>query len=194
VLAALGLVALLDVTRRGRSATRHREYAFWISCAIVGAVFGAATDAMTSRISVDYFVLGKGLDGDSARFAQEVLALGASAGSSAGFVVGGALLIANNPRRDVPQLEYGALLRLLIAPILGALTMALLLDAFSNWDVQGLGPELRRILAERDVRRFLRVQRLHAGLYLGGVGGTVLAFRAVSSRRRQQPRAHAGSA
>src|SRR5947207_1682545 len=73
VLAALGAIAIWDVLRHGRGATRWREYAFWLACG----------------------------------------------------------------------------------------------------DVQGLAPELRQILSEHDVRRFLTVHRVHAGLYIGGVMATV---------------------
>jgi hypothetical protein len=57
-------------------------------------------------------------------------------------------------------------------PAVGAIVVAAVLGAFSSWDVQGLAPELRQILSEHDVRCFLTVHRVHAGLYIGGVMAT----------------------
>ena len=63
----------------------------------------------------------------------------------------------------------------------GALQVALAavlapIVAFStDWGVQGLGDELRRVLSEQDVDAFLFVQRAHAGAYIGAALGTTIA-------------------
>src|SRR5882762_8408342 len=137
VLAALGTIALWDVLRLRMGATRWREYAFWLACAGVGAFFAVANDAVTSRVSPAYFVVGKGVTDNPERLAAAVAFLAAKAGSFAGIVIGGVFLLANNPSRGLPQLRYRELARFLIVPALGAIVVAAVLGAFSTWDVQG---------------------------------------------------------
>jgi hypothetical protein len=185
-LALLASVALWDLSTNGRSATRWREYVFWLACGAVGALFGMANDGITSRISKAYFVVGKGVTDDPGHFPVAVAALAAEAGSFAGIVVGSVFLLANNPQRELPQLPYGALAKLLALPIVGAIAVGAALGAFSGWDVQGLAPTLRQILSEHDVQRFLVVHRIHVGLYLGGLVATGAS--AVCIRRRRVPR------
>lgn len=184
LLGALGAVALYDFIRYRRRATRWREYAFWLGCAGLGALFAVANDLVTSRISKAYFVIGKGLVDDPDRFRGAVAVFAAQVGSFAGIVVGAAFLLANNPHRERPQLRYGELARFLVVPPLGGLAIAAVLAPISAWDVQGLAPVLRQILGEDEVQAFLSVQRIHAGLYLGASVATFACTVRIRYRRR----------
>jgi hypothetical protein len=178
-------IALWDFLRKGKSSTRWQEYGFWLACGAIGALFGMANDAVTSRLSAAYFTIGKGLTDDPEQFRAAVVELGASTGSFAGVVVGGVFLLANNPGGELPQLRYGALATFLVIPIVGAIVMALVLGVLSRWDVQGLAPALRQVLSEGEVQRFLAVHRAHAGLYMGGLASTGASIVKIRQRRRR---------
>jgi hypothetical protein len=181
-LAFLAVVPAIDFARHGARATRWREYAFWVSCGGAGALFAALVDQISSRVSRAYFVVGKQL-ADDATFPQELVLFGLRVGAVAGLVVGGALLIANNPNARLPQLRYRALARFTRVPIACALAAAPMTAALLGWDVQGLGPSLEHVMSEHDVQRFLLVQRVHVGLYAGALVGTAVACIEVRRRR-----------
>ncbi len=183
--ALLVVVAGIDFFRHRQGATRWREYGFWGLCGVAGAVFAVLNDLVTSRLSRDYFVIGKGLRADDPRdFVWEVVALALRAGFVAGIAIGGALLLANNPRPALRQLRYAALASYLLFPLAAALVAAPMVAAIRWWDVQSLGAELRRALPESDVESFLRVQRIHVGLYMGAFAGTVAAVIVARRKRR----------
>ncbi len=56
------VVALVDFYRHGARATRYREYGFIIVTGLLGAVFGFVNDMITSSVSPEYFIFGKGLE------------------------------------------------------------------------------------------------------------------------------------
>ena len=185
----LGTIALVDFRRHRARATRWREYAFWLACGLLSALFAVGNDLVTSRLSEAYFALGKGLASDDPhQFMAEVVLLAIRAGFVAGLAIGGALLLANNPRRDWPQLPYGALARFMLVPLAAAVAVAPLGAAWSSLDIQGLSSQLQQVLSPDEVRSFLMVQRIHLGLYAGALLGTVGAV----VRIRRQRRAHAG--
>lgn len=184
VLMAFGVIALWDRLRQRHRATRWREYAFWIACACIGGVFGVVNDALTSTVSKAYFVIGKGLPDDPQHFSAAVMTLGAQAGSFAGTVVGGVFLVANNPARHGPRLRYRELTRYLAIVMLTAIVLGIAMGGFSTCDVQRLAPVLRDILPEREVQRFLAIQRVHVGLYLGAALATLASAAMIRSARR----------
>ena len=190
-LAFLAAVPAIDFARHGARATRWREYAFWVACGGTGAVFAAVVDQVTSRISRAYFVIGKQL-ADDATFPRELVLFGLRVGVVAGLAVGGALLIANNPKPGLPQLGYRVLVRFTRIPIACALAAAPLTAALSRWDVQGLGASLAHVMSEREVQRFLLVQRVHVGLYAGALVGTALACAGVRKGRHRSEEARKG--
>lgn len=181
----LGAVALVDFLRHRERATRWREYAFWLACGFVGALFAVGNDMVTSQLSEAYFALGKGLASDGLHVnVLDVVLLAIRAGFAAGLAVGGALLIANNPDKNLPQLPYGVLARFIVVPALAAIVAAPVGAACTNVDVQGLSSELRQVLSPHELDMFLMVQRIHLGLYAGALIGTVGAFARIRRERR----------
>src|ERR1700744_2124160 len=61
VVAVLGTIAGADYLRHRDRAALWREYSFWALCGAAGALFAILNDLVTSRLSRDYFVIGKGL-------------------------------------------------------------------------------------------------------------------------------------
>lgn len=176
--------ASIDVAVRGREATRPREYAFLLAAGAIGALFALCADQVTSRLSPEYFVIGKGLD-DGAGFGRAVVVLGLQAGLVAGLVLGGVLLLANQAKPGRPALPLPRLLlragwplggALLVAP-LGALVGGPLFPA-------GMRGELGRLLEAEPLERFMRVWGVHLGLYVGAVVGVIVAVVDLRRRRR----------
>ncbi|MCO5170180.1 MAG: hypothetical protein M9894_27920 [Planctomycetes bacterium] len=179
----LGLMALgagLDRWRHGPAARRPGEYAFLLVAGAVGAAFGLACDQVTSRLSPDYFVEGKGL-APGPGFGRAVVVLSLQAGFTAGVVLGAALLLANQPRPGRPALPLARLLRRAAWPLGGALALAplgaLLLGRLDPLDLRGqVG-----FLPPARVDALVRVWGAHAGLYAGALLG--LAAAALDVRR-----------
>jgi hypothetical protein len=200
VLSTLVLVGAVERVIVGARAKRWKEYGAWVVMSALSAGFGACNDLVTSRVSVHYFELGKGLSRvDPHQFTRDVAELGARAGCSAGLLLGGVLLVANTTRASMPSLRVVELLAHALLPMALAAALAALLAFSTNWDVQGLGDELRRALSERDVEAFLFVQRAHAGAYMGGALGTIVAclwvfrIRATFVRHEAVPKLGCGS-
>src|SRR3954463_15199167 len=55
-------LALHDLRRHGRRATRWREYAVLLACVAAACAYGVLNDQLTSSISWEYFYYGKGLE------------------------------------------------------------------------------------------------------------------------------------
>src|SRR5579859_2600442 len=185
VTSVLALVAAVERVVVGGRARRWKEYGAWLVMGALGAAFGACNDLVTSRVSPHYFELGKGLsNADHQQFLRDVADLGARAGCSAGVLLGGVLLFANTAPESLPSLRVVELLVRALVPIGLATAFALIVAFSTNWDVQGLGDELRQFLRASDVDAFLLVQRAHAGAYLGAALGTVMACLSVIRSRR----------
>lgn len=75
-------VAALDLYRKGREATKFREYGFVLLAGAIGAAAGLVNDLITSSISPDYFILGKGLE-DGPGFRMQVAIFGLIVGLAA---------------------------------------------------------------------------------------------------------------
>src|SRR5437588_2402516 len=54
-------LAIIDLLRRGREATRWKEYLFLTLAAATALAYGAANDRIAADISWEYFYYGKGL-------------------------------------------------------------------------------------------------------------------------------------
>lgn len=185
LLGVLVLFALADWMRHRQEATRWREYLFLASAGILGAAFGAMIDLITSSISADYFIAGKGLS-PGVGFKLEVATLGAQAGLVGGVVVGSLLLLANQPREGVvaPPL---LLIRLLatcwrvfafavLSAILGGGVASIAKPTWFSIDLEG-------ILDDAAIRGFTTVFCTHLGVYVGAVVGLVLSVRSIRRAR-----------
>src|SRR5271170_4114113 len=97
-----------DYRRHGHAARRWREYLFLIACSAAAAIYAALNDQITSCISWEYFYYAKDLwrhlgpvtPPPRAALSLGAAKVGATAGWSVGLLLGAALLIANNPRKD----------------------------------------------------------------------------------------------
>ena len=174
LLVLLVLVASVDLALRGREATRWREYLVLLAFGLVGCAVGVGVDQLTSRVSPEYFVYGKGLDGGPG-LSGAVVRLSLEAGLTAGLVLGSLLLVANGspglapPTTLLAQSVWPVLLGVTLAP-LGAATCGAV-DPF------GLDRFLVGLVDDPDARRrFVLVQGAHTGLYLGALVGTILAM------------------
>lgn len=188
-------LATIDVLRRGRQATRWREYAFLALAAAAAMGYGALNDRIASDISWEYFYYGKGLDQrlgpqtppDPRALHREAVRVGLKATWTAGLVAGAVLLIANNPRPSRPRLPYRTLVGLLFAVVISASAFAFLgallgRIGWLTWTNPGLGALVRDDLFRP--RRFLTVYRQNLGGYVGGLIGTAwAAMRLVRLRR-----------
>lgn len=186
-MSALVLVAAVERVVVGPRAQRWKEYGAWVVMSALGAAFGACNDLVTSRVSPYYFELGKGISSvDADQFTLGVAELGARAGCSAGVLLGGVMLLANTTRASRPSLRVAQLLARSLIPIAVAAALAPIVAFSTDWDVQGLGEELRRGLDESDVDDFLFVQRAHDGASIGAALGTIGACPSVVRSRRRR--------
>lgn len=107
--AVLGLIAAIEWFRERDRAVRWRYLAFLTIAASIGAVVGAAFDAVTSRISPAYFAEGKGLGWDEVH--ARAIVLGAKAGASGGLVIASVISYAEHRRSRGARPEISALAR-----------------------------------------------------------------------------------
>lgn len=171
---AVTLAALLFDLRHPKG-ERHRfgEYSFLFLGAGIGLVFGIGVDAITSRISPDYFVIGKGI-APGETFRREVARLGGQAGASAGVLIAGGLLLANpQPARALRLLSRVAT-PLFLAIFLGAAFGALqaLLGVIHL-------TELAEDLGAPRAEAFAVVWATHGGIYFGAFLGWIWEMRSL---------------
>lgn len=189
VLIGIGLFAILaiiDLSRRGRQSTRWREYVFLALAAAVAMGYGALNDRIASDISWEYFYYGKGLDQrlgprvppERSALHREAVRLGLKATWTAGLVAGVALLIANNPRPGRRQLRYRTLASLLFAVVLTAAAFAAVGAFLGRYELLTWTNSDLRALVREDLfrpRQFLTVYGQNLGGYAGGLLGTAAA-------------------
>jgi hypothetical protein len=186
LLVVLFVLGTLDFLRHGRKATRWREYLFLVAWATIGAVVGISTDAVTSRLSPEYFTVGKGVQGGEG-FDSRALLLGAHAGFLAGAVAAICCLVANNPRSGLPVLPYRTLSRLalisLALTVCGGLVVGIPL-AFGV--ASALVPWVELPVTTDRAAAFITAWGIHTGLYAGLLVGIVIAV--VRTRRWRRER------
>ncbi len=165
LLLLMSVVAAIDWLRNRQKATKWKEYGFVIVSGIVGTAFGLLNDMITSSISPEYFVFGKGLDpGDGSTL--RAIFLGMQAGFSAGAIAGAICLYASTRNNGRPPLAYRRLLGFLWRPVALAPATAIVL-VFCQLDPFGFSIQLDGILNSQQMERFLAVWRIHAGVYFG---------------------------
>lgn len=194
--AVLAALAISDWQRHGAKATRWREHLFLVACVVLALVYGAANDQLTTTISWEFFAHGKGIahalppgePPNSPAFRWEAAKIGMKATWTAGLIVGVALLIANNPRRDGrPRLSYRRLLGL-VPLVFGVVIVAAICLGVAGYfgAFAPINEDFRDMLRgdQWRPRRFMAVYGIHLGGYVGGVLGTVIAVVRVTRARK----------
>jgi hypothetical protein len=168
----LGVLAAWDRWRHGDQANRWREYGFLLGCGLLGGGFAVLNDLLTATLSPDYFVVAKAIEAGSG-FLWRVSRLAFHAGFLAGAVVGGGLLLVNQPRPDRPVLAWRSLLGWGLRVLALAVLLAPL-GALVSWGLDPLGLDQQLAFVEAERLPALRaVWGTHAGLYTGGALGLV---------------------
>jgi hypothetical protein len=174
LVALMSVVAWIDWRRQGERATRWREYSFLLVAGILGGLFGVGVDQLTSTISPEYFIFGKGIPNDAA-FRVHVASLGFQAGFIMGIVVGGIYLLANNPRPQRISLSFVRLFRFAVAPLIAAILVAPISAlVVGHSDPLNLAHEFREVLSPTEIGHFRLVWGIHLGIYAGGTMGAAL--------------------
>ena len=195
-IAVLAALAIADLYKNGRQATRWREYAFLAFCVGVAIAYGILNDLITSRISWEYFYYGKDLapiigpqtPPHPTALQFQAMRIGAAATWWAGLIIGAALLIANNPSRRMPRLKYSRLIArlpgILVITVLCAAIVGIAGDRFLlNWISQDFS-ELASTNLWRP-HRFMTVYGIHLGGYFGGAMAVVYGISSVVMERRK---------
>ena len=166
---------IYDRWRHGAAGRRAKEYSLLLGCGLLGALVGLLQDLISIRVSPDYFVLGKGIE-DDADFTRQVLLLGTYAGFIAGLVLGGLLLLANQPRPTRATLSYRALLSRGVSRTLGLALAGVPLGFLIGPGSPLRGQVGRNLLPPEALERFLQVWGMHYGLYGGAALGVCWAL------------------
>jgi hypothetical protein len=141
-----------------------------------------AHDIVTSTLSPEYFIAGKGLESDHLQLRAMWLAAQAAVGPGA--LRGLGFVFANNPSNVRAQLSYRSLYSLLKLPILFALAGAFLFGLLGYIDIRGITPELNGTIT--DPRSFITVWGIHWGTYTGGFVGICVSVVSIVRRRKAQ--------
>lgn len=179
-------LAAHDIAKDRADTRRAKEYAFLLATTLAAVVYGVLHDHITSTISPEYFLEGKGLSSDPRPWPLAVTLLAVRASWWPGLAIGAALLVANNPRRTghPPQLPYAELARLAALPLVAACTGAAC-GAINVTDPFGLSGTVQTFVAPDRVRAFLLVWGIHAGSYSGALVGGIYAVGLIIARRRR---------
>jgi hypothetical protein len=185
LLLVLSLVAGIDWLWHRQKATKWNEYGFVAFSGFVGTLFGLLNDLITSSISPEYFIFGKGLDpGDG--LTLRAMLLGMQAGFSAGAIAGAICLYASTRNNGRLPLAYRRLLGFLWRPVALAPTTALVLVLFCRQlDPIGVSILLDDTLDPQQMERFLTVWWIHSGLYLGLLVSVVWIVKDIGRLRKK---------
>jgi hypothetical protein len=185
-LAALAVLAVVDIVRHPRNPTRVKEYGFLFAVTSATMIYGLVHDFVTYSISWEYFAIGKGIPEAASGFGWPVVRLALMASWSAGLFIGVVFLIANNPSPRMPQMPYSILTRYLVLPLCCSLAVPVVLGIATHLASKSLIDGLAlRGLALENPRSFVTVSGIHAGTYLGGLVGTLLGAVSVRQQRRR---------
>lgn len=192
--AIFAVLAVIDCRRNGRDARRWREYLFLLACVVLALAYGAINDQLTVGISWEYFFYGKGID--QAMGGQtpppewplrwEAAKVGLKATWSAGLLLGVAMLMANNPRKDRPPLAFAELFGLMRWMLAITIATAAIFGCLGHYGLLNvLSEDFASLWHEGLFRpaRFMTVYGIHLGGYVGGAIATVWAVLAIRRRR-----------
>lgn len=167
-------MVMYDRLFRKDSGQQGWEYGLLFLAGIVGALFGAVNDAVTSELSPIYFTVGKGLDG-SGTVKHQAMMLGAQAGFSGAVV---ACAIWQFFLRRIPARERCKLILrhfwvpFSLAPVLGLLFPLICHAA----DPLRLADRIKGLVLAEDVPGFLTVWWVHLGVYTGLIAGVAIGI------------------
>ena len=179
-------MGMWDWIKHPENPTRVREYGFLVAAMSLWVAYGVLHDHLTATISPEYFLNAKGLAQSSYPFRLAVTLLAAKATYGPGALMGALLLIANNPKPGLPQLEYRELFRICSVCLAVAGLSAVLLGIVSSF----VGPytDLRDLAAAHGARdrpaQFMLVWGIHFGSYTGALLSTVWGTVQVVRRRK----------
>lgn len=163
-------LAFWDWKKNPQNPTKYKEYSFLIFTAFVAILFAEIHDAITVRISPEYFIQGKGLGEENLYWKVAELAVQAS--YWVGLLLGLGYLIANNPVRNYARLTYRQLSKLIGLPIVTALLCAPVFGLF-YW------------LTEKEhLPSFAFVWGVHTGSYFGAALGAALGILLILRKRK----------
>jgi len=186
LVALMVAVAGVEIAIRGRNASRWKEYGFVLGAGLAAGLFGLANDLVTSSISPDYFVVGKGLPIDTLR--RSAGTLGFQAGFSAGAIAAAFCVYLATRRSRHPAFSMQRLAILSWRPFVLAVALAMLLPLlFSRFDPLGYEATLAPILTPPRIGRFIQVWWIHTGLYLGLLAGVAWIAIDICRRRKRDP-------
>jgi hypothetical protein len=138
---------------------------------MLGGLVGFANDCVTSTISPDYFILGKGLE-DGAGLRWRAGVYGFKAGLSAGAIGGAICLFVRGRKSRFSMEQMRGLLRSLWMPVAGAILLGVMLPIIAGgFDPLSLSGRLGSLLNTDQIGRFRRVWWIHVGLYAGLIIG-----------------------
>jgi hypothetical protein len=196
-------LAIADIRKHGKGATRFREYAVLLAAVGTALLYGAINDQVTVTLSPEYFLNGKELDkvlGDHPpmdRLRWEAAKVGLKATWTVGLIFGVVLLIGNNPIGTLPRLRN----RELLVYLPGIVLVAVVLGAVGGWlgyhgYLTGLDSDFASMVDANVYRpkRFMSAWGVHLGGYIGGAVGTMAAVALVLVRRYRRPRTRGSDA
>jgi hypothetical protein len=178
-LLVLAVVLVLHDMRKGSSGCLM-EYGCLFLVGIIGAVYGAANDAITVRISPDYFALGKGLTAVPS-LTSNAIRLGGQAGFSAAAIACAVWLFALR-RAPVPH-RCRLIATNVWQPFAAAIVLSVaLLLLLNRADPLQFSQRLDGIISPSQIASFITVWWIHTGAYLGLCAGLAAAM-LVTGRR-----------
>jgi hypothetical protein len=181
-----GILGILDFIKNPNNPKRLKEYGFLFSVTGITMMYGLIHDYITSTISPDYFVLGKGIESAAQGFNKDVAILALEATWSAGLIIGVAFLIANNSSKTKPQLKYKTLYGLLIYPLSLSVLFAVLTGIFFNLFTLRFSASLNELLSPQSRKLFMTVWGIHIGSYAGGLSGIIVGIIRTRKLRTKQ--------
>lgn len=180
----MSAIAAYDYHRHKITATKWREYAFVVAAGLLGSIVGLVNDLVTSSVSPEYFIIGKGLPAGAGLHIRAGL-LGMKAGFSAGAIAAGVFLYASTRKCCRFAVDCRSFSRFARKPLTVAIFCSVALPLFfSSLDPLDYAGALQGLLVSSQVKRFLIVWWTHSGLYIGLVAGLTWAI--AEARRKQK--------
>ena len=163
----ISIMLLWDLRNPPEKRLRLKIYSFLLITGAIGMIFGMAVDTITSRISPDYFIYGKGIS-IGPMWNCRVLMVGAQAGFSGAVFAGCCFFIANSFRKNVENFYL-----LIPVPLLISITVGALLGVFQYMTNGIVLDQVTLLLGPDRARLFTTVWMTHIGIYLGAVVGLI---------------------